>query len=78
MSTHLYTETPKILKVIIAERHSTYKATNLAVRILGWRGVAPTYVPLENAVKSVASVQTFILLRDAIKKILFTKKVAYT
>ena len=42
------------------------KATNLAVRVLGWWGVAPTSILFRNAIKGVACVQTSVVLRDAI------------
>ena len=30
-----------------------FQATNLAVHVLGWQGVAPTSIPLRNAIKGV-------------------------
>ena len=36
-----------------------------AVRVLSWRGVAPTSIPLNNTIKGVACVQTFIQVGNA-------------
>ena len=46
-------------------------------RVLSWWGVAPTFVPLRNAIKVVACAQTSISLRNAIKRSCF-QKVVYT
>ena len=35
--------------------------------VLGWWGVAPTSVPLRNAIKDVGYAQTYVTLRNAIK-----------
>ena len=51
------------------------KATNLAEHVIGWWGVGPTSVL--NAIKGVACAQTFVLLRNAIKRSCL-QKVVYT
>ena len=47
--------------MFIAERLST-----IAGRVLGWWGVAPTSVPLRNAIKGVACAQTFVPFKNTI------------
>ena len=51
------------------------KATNLAEHVIGWWGVAPTSVL--NVIKGVACAQTFVSLRNAIKRSCL-QKVVYT
>jgi len=53
------------------------KATNLAVCVLGWWGVAPTSILLRNAIEGVTCVQTSVLLRNAIKRS-YLQKIVYT
>ena len=53
------------------------KATNLAERVPGWWGVAPTSLPFTNAVKGVACEQTSVPFRNAIKRS-HLQKVVYT
>ena len=47
---------------------------NLAERVLDWQGVAPTSIPLRNAIKSVACVQTSVPFKNVIKKLCTLKK----
>ena len=49
-----------------------HEATN---GVLSWGGVAPTSVPLRNAIKGVGCVQTSVTLRNAIKRSCLQKAV---
>ena len=53
------------------------ETANLAERVLGWQCVAPTSVPLRNAIKGVAYAQISVLFRNAIKSYCL-QKVVYT
>ena len=52
-------------------------STRLAAHALGWQGVAPTFVPLRNAIKGMACAQTSVSFKNVIK-ISCLQKVVYT